>query len=294
MLAGRLWRKLKPNWNAVDSMSYNFVYNPQQQSQSKFTKALARTIIASSKKQAVSTASERARHQDQFKKEAIGHYQAQSETSSDYIRCSVLGRYIRRDHVVAAHLCGLDEQQKLPVLGKDISFKWSWKNCVLMYKPIEKLFDSMEVTLLYHPDTHQVTFQVLFDYLLEKAIGYDFDLFEGYSVWSAKRKKQFRKSMFQTYADLNGQPLHFPVLKLPSKTILNWAAKSAYDAALNSEVPHECAADSMPSEDAWALMTGDNTPSASRLESLVEGEDLESNSEEGGDNEEDLAIEDLV
>ncbi len=258
--------------------------------QSDFTNNFARIFIATTKKRPASTTSERAHHQNKFKEDAISRYNAESPNSKDHILCAVLQCYVRRDEVIAAHLCSLDEQDVLPVLGKDISFKWNPKNCVLMFKPLEKLFDALEVTLLYHPDSQRVTFQVLYDHLLNERIVSDFSLFEGYSLMSNNQKKKFR-NRFKTYSDLNGKPLLFPSLVLPSKTILNWAAKSAYEAAMRSDLSHRCAEASNPSEEIWKAMFDGNTPSASRLQSFIEDEDISSDygEEEIFNQEDDIA-----
>ena len=107
--------------------------------QSETNNTLVRAFIASKQKRPMSTASERAHHQEKFKNDSITRYNAQSPTSNDYIMCCVMGCYIRHDEVIAGHICGLQEQDALPVLGKDFSFKWDPKNCLLMFKPLKKL-----------------------------------------------------------------------------------------------------------------------------------------------------------
>jgi hypothetical protein len=253
--------------------------------QGKMSNHLARAFFASKKKRPTSTTSERKHHQDKFKNDSIDRYHAQSPTSKHHIYCAVLGVAIRRDDVTAGHLCGLDEQDALPVLGKtDPNYKWSPENCVLMYKSIERLYDTLDVTLLYRPVHHCVVLQVLYDDVLTKPIVSDFNNFEGYSTMSKNQQKKLRKK-FSSFADINGRVLSLPPLALPSRTVLHWAAKSAYEAALSSDRSHACASASVPSEEEWAAIGGDLTPSASRLTSFIEEELIASDVEDTEESE---------
>lgn len=214
---------------------------------------LTHAFIASQRKLPVSTASERGYHQEKFKADAIKYYQAQSNSSSDYIKCTILGLYIQKNLVRAGHLCGLNEQTSLITIGKQENFKWSPMNCVLMLDVIEKAFDSLEVTLLYHPgESPFITFQVLYDLVLDRRIISDYSIFEGYSQMSAKEKKNFRKRLPKTFGELNGKKLKFPPNCLPSSRILFWASHAAYSSALtNLSRTNDCARASSPSEEGW-------------------------------------------
>lgn len=219
--------------------------------QAKQTRALTQAFVASKSMQPMSTSSERLHHQVQFKDRAIQRYNAMSPTSNNHIRCSVLGEYIRRDAVVARHLCSIQRKDVLPMLGKSFTYLWDPENCVLMYTSIEKAFDAMDITLLPHPSTHTVTLQVLYDDVLARPVISDFGVFEGYTGKSSRKRKIFREG-YKTFGDLDGKTLLFPVLVMPSKSILQWAAKSAYMAVLNDDHrSHECAVVSQPSEEEW-------------------------------------------
>jgi hypothetical protein len=156
-------------------------------SQAKLNKTLHATLQtlinvfkATYQMQPVYTASEHAYHEEQFKNDSVLRYHSKSPTSPDYIRCSVLGEFIYRDAVQAVHLCNLEFTTALPMLGKDFSYVWSPENCVLMYEPFQKMYNAMDITLLYHPERHQITLQVLFDDLLSKSVVGDFTLIEGW------------------------------------------------------------------------------------------------------------------
>ena len=249
------------------------------------TKIITRAFVATKKMQPLSTASEHANNQTQFKDTAILRYNAQSSTSPKHIRCSVLGKFILRENVRASHLCSLKHKDSLLVLGKDISYVWDVKNCMLLYETIEHAFDAMDITFLLHPNTHQITLQVLYDDMLLKPVVNDFLSFEGFSAMSKKCKKTFKKE-FQTFGDLNGKALTFPPLTQPSKTILQWASKSAYDFALKGSRSHMCAIASEPTSAEWEEMAKDVSPTASvSAQALAEEQDLASDDSEEGDGE---------
>lgn len=87
---------------------------------------------------------------------------------------------------------------KLAVTELAKSFKWSPKNCVLMYKPIAKRFDALGVTFLFNPNTHEITFQVLYDHLLSEPVVSNFSIFENYENKSKTAKANFEESSKRT------------------------------------------------------------------------------------------------
>lgn len=240
-----------------------------------------RAFINSKKKRALSTASEHQHHQATFALECIARYGAQSPTSPQHVCCAILGLYIVREHISAVQLCSLDRQDALEVLGKEIDDKWEPQNGVLMHREIEKHFNALEVTLLYEPQTHTVKFHVLFDDIMMRQIVPDFTVVEDYSVITNAQKKKIRKA-FHTFADIDGRVLTLPPLTLPSRTVLHWAAESAYEAALRSKRPHACATASVPTVAQWAVIKADLTPTSSRLSAYLEDTPM---GDEGEDSE---------
>lgn len=97
----------------------------------------------------VSTTSERARHQERFKEELIVRYQCNHPTNEHVIKCMLLGHFFSRNEVTASHLVGLLNKQACGYLC--ISNVWDGRNGILLFKEIDKRFESMEVVSVFCP-----------------------------------------------------------------------------------------------------------------------------------------------
>lgn len=207
-------------------------------------------VLSSFQMKPMSTASDRYHHQTEFKDQLIRDYQAQSTTTTDYIKCMILNTYFRRDKVIASHIVGLKDENILPLFGYHSSFKWNRQNGLLLSTNIDKAYENMEITFLIDPATSVIHLQVLYDDVLNHPLIPDWTMVEGYVGWSKEKKQKFRNA-HMTFAQINGCPLCLPSLVFPSKRLLLWSCKSAYANALGNTRSHECAIVSAPSNDDW-------------------------------------------
>jgi hypothetical protein len=205
----------------------------------------------------VSTSSQRDYHQSIFKSDLINEYKCLSPASPNHIKCMMTGYVLRKDKVIASHLIALAHESILRVLSYPPAFKWNPKNGLLLCQSIDKAFENMEITFLFNIQTSIITMQVLYDDLLMKSVFTqdDFNFVQGYDDMSKKRKKKFRQIMSElTFGDLDGKQLILPPLVFPSRRILLWVAKSAYENAMGDIRPHNCATASCPSTEEWEAM----------------------------------------
>jgi hypothetical protein len=200
----------------------------------------------------ISTRSQRDYHHLQFKSDLIENYQCACATS-EYIKCMIVGHGIRKDKVIASHLVALKDEEKLVLLGHSVQFKWNYKNGLLLYDSIDVAYENMEITFVMDPETHVIKLIVLFDDVLSRPVFSDFSFVEGYSSWKNEEKKRFR-SRFKDFNCIHGMELKLPNMVFPSKRILLWACRSAFNYAMGETRPHECAKSYFPTEEKWDIL----------------------------------------
>jgi hypothetical protein len=76
------------------------------------------------------------------------NYQCENPLNRDLTKCMLLNTYFRTDEVTAAHIIGVNNRKILAMLDLHSEDLWSWRNGLLLFGPIEKRFDDLEVVCL--------------------------------------------------------------------------------------------------------------------------------------------------
>jgi hypothetical protein len=97
-----------------------------------------------------STTSEREYHAVAFKNSLISRYECSHPSNSSLTKCMILNHYFSTNEVVAAHILGLTNSFSFAAVGLNYETDvWSDRNGVLVYKDIEKKYESQDIVSLF-------------------------------------------------------------------------------------------------------------------------------------------------
>ena len=214
-------------------------------------------IIATTTAVPESTASDREGNQIQFKEDLRTRYCCIHLTNPNLTKCMVLNHFFSSDVVTAGHLVSLTDRHIAPLLG--FSSVWDEKNGILVYKPLDVKYGSLELTYVPNPNSHQIVLRVLYDSLLNTEL-----------------LPKVRRSVVGiagegnvTYGDINGRALQLPTLTYPYRRAFLRHAISSYKLMADSKKSHNVGELNSPSEEEWdelAVYCKDESPGCSDSE----------------------------
>ncbi len=73
------------------------------------------------------------------------HYQCTDLVDPNITKCMLLDTFFPTDGVIATHIISLKYRNNLSLLGLPFEDFWNVRNGLLLYSPIEKRFDDLEV-----------------------------------------------------------------------------------------------------------------------------------------------------
>ena len=196
-------------------------------------------IIATTTAVPESTASDRLGNRRQFKEDLRTRYDCVHQSNPNLTKCMVLDHFFSSDHVTAGHLVSLTDRNIVHLLG--FSNVWDEKNGILVYKPLDVKYGSLELTYVPNPNSHQIVLRVLYDSLLNTEL-----------------LPEVRRSAVGiagkgnvTYGDINGRELQLPNLTFPYRRAFLRHAISSYKLMADSKKSHVVGALTSPSEEEW-------------------------------------------
>lgn len=163
---------------------------------------------------AISNTSDRNFHQEIFKDEMLTYYDCRHPTDINMAKCLVLNRFFPKNKVIAAHIVSLEEQDKILFVGLKPSDIWNKRNGLLLWEPIEKAFNSLDLAIIWDDNQKAFVINVLYDDLLNKNI---------------ERKNPTTNIK---YKDIHGKVLVIPPTSPPFRRAIYWKGKGAYHYAL--------------------------------------------------------------
>lgn len=95
--------------------------------------------------EAQSTTSQRNHHQQKFKNELINYYQCGDPANMNKIKCMILNQFLNKSDVIASHIIPLEKASTLVLTGHSRTEKWSPRNGLLLYKPIDQAFENLQI-----------------------------------------------------------------------------------------------------------------------------------------------------
>lgn len=153
----------------------------------------------------------RSQSEQQDFKNALTKYYMRRSWFNKKIRCMVTNEWHAYGNVIAGHIWMAKTRGKgLPKFGLNISDLASPRNGLLVLKDIENAFDQKRLCFLYQPfggtNSQQLVVKVLDPSLMNLPI-----------LHSHKK-----------FSDLDGQPLHCPMDRLPFRRLLGFHAQCSY------------------------------------------------------------------
>jgi len=186
-----------------------------------------------------STASDRVVHQQEFKQKLRMRYNCIHSSNPDVTKCMVLNHFFTTKDVTAGHLVSLNDRRITTLIG--FSTVWDERNGILVYKPLDLRYRSMELTYVPNPTNHSIVLRVLYDSIADTAL-----------VPHVRRSTVgIAGSGNVTYGDINGRELQLPVLTYPYRRAFLRHAHSSYNLMNDGCRPHRIGTTFNPTEEEW-------------------------------------------
>jgi hypothetical protein len=109
---------------------------------------LIKVLVAVNKPHASSNTSLRVHHQVRFKTEMRSYYQCEDPHNPSVTKCMLLNTFLPTNKVIAAHIIAVKNRNTLAMLDLHAEDLWSCRNGLLLFEPIEKRFNNLEVVCL--------------------------------------------------------------------------------------------------------------------------------------------------
>ena len=197
-----------------------------------------------------------------FKDNLIEYYGCRHCTNTDLIKCMVLNEFLPRKLVSASHIfpvstrgSGLDEYN---LQSEDL---WNVRNGLLLYKPIEVLFDRMECCFLYNPINTSIYLKILNPALhLQR-------------VWTDTEESLIpidKRNCTLNFGDIDNFQLQLPSSSSPFKRLLHQHAKLSVKRAVEKKWVKQEVADQFAT--VFALSEGAMLPED--MDNMLEQDEL--------------------
>ena len=152
--------------------------------------------------------------QGAFKDTLADYYECAHANRPGELKCMVLGRFLRRDLVRAAHIWKFCTQGRgLEAFGLEETDLGSPRNGLLVAEAIEQAFDVKRLCLLWDPLGRRIVLHVLDPTLKTEAV-----------VPGGER-----------FADIHGRPLLAPTARYPFRRVLAFHARASFNRALRAK-----------------------------------------------------------